>query len=77
MDDAVHVRGSRLALAVGALGVVFGDIGTSPLYAIQTVFSRDAARPVGVNPDAVYGAISLVFWAIVVIATTSGSAVAE
>jgi KUP system potassium uptake protein len=60
---------SRLALAVGALGVVFGDIGTSPLYAIQTVFSRDVARPVGVNPDAVYGVISLVFWAVVIVVT--------
>jgi KUP system potassium uptake protein len=62
-------RGSRVALVVGALGVVFGDIGTSPLYAIQTVFSRDAERPVPVDPDAVYGVISLVFWAIVIIVT--------
>jgi KUP system potassium uptake protein len=56
-------------LAVGALGVVFGDIGTSPLYAIQTVFSRDATRPVPVEPDAVLGVISLVFWAIVIVVT--------
>jgi KUP system potassium uptake protein len=60
---------SRLALAVGALGVVFGDIGTSPLYAIQTVFSTDVARPVGVERDAVYGVISLVFWAVVIVVT--------
>jgi KUP system potassium uptake protein len=64
-----QVRGSRIALAVGALGVVFGDIGTSPLYAIQTVFSPDAERPVGVDQDAVYGVISLVFWAIVIVVT--------
>jgi KUP system potassium uptake protein len=57
------------ALVVGALGVVFGDIGTSPLYAIQTVFSRDADRPVPVNPEAVYGVISLVFWAVVIVVT--------
>jgi len=69
MDDAVHMRASRIALAVGALGVVFGDIGTSPLYAVQTVFSADAARPVGVDPDAVYGVISLVFWALVIVVT--------
>src|SRR5215207_6550841 len=67
MDDAVHMRASRIALAVGALGVVFGDIGTSPLYAIQTVFSADAARTVGADRDAVYGVISLVFWAVMIV----------
>jgi len=54
------------ALAVGALGVVFGDIGTSPLYSIQTVFALDdgAIRPVA---DDVYGVISMVFWAVTII----------
>jgi KUP system potassium uptake protein len=60
---------SRLALGFGALGVVFGDIGTSPLYAVQTVFSRDVARPVPVDADAVYGVISLIFWAVVIVVT--------
>jgi KUP system potassium uptake protein len=61
----VH-RGGMLALSLGALGVVFGDIGTSPLYALQTVFSIDngAVRPV---PGDVYGVLSLVFWSILVI----------
>ena len=54
------------ALTVGALGVVFGDIGTSPLYAIQAVFTADSGR-VHVNPTDVYGVISLVFWAITII----------
>jgi KUP system potassium uptake protein len=49
--------------------VVFGDIGTSPLYAVQTIFSRSATRPVSVNPEDVYGVISLVFWAITIIVT--------
>jgi KUP system potassium uptake protein len=55
-----------LALALGALGVVFGDIGTSPLYAVQTVFSIDngIVRPV---PADVYGVISLMFWSILLI----------
>ena len=57
------------ALTLGVLGVVFGDIGTSPLYAIRTVFSRDAARPVSIDPGDVYGVISLVFWAITIIVT--------
>ena len=54
------------ALTLGALGVVFGDIGTSPLYALQTVFLADghAVRPV---PQDVYGVISLVFWSITMI----------
>jgi KUP system potassium uptake protein len=59
-------RGPLVVLAVTALGVVFGDIGTSPLYALQTVFSIDngAVRPV---PSDVYGVISLVFWSILLI----------
>ena len=69
MGVAHHTRPSRAVLGLGALGVVFGDIGTSPLYAVQTVFSRDADRPVGVDPDAVYGVISLVFWALVIVVT--------
>ena len=54
------------ALTVGALGVVFGDIGTSPLYALQTVFAADhhAVHP---TQTTVYGVISLVFWTITII----------
>src|SRR5947209_1380176 len=56
----------RPALLLGALGVVYGDIGTSPLYALQTVFSIDNGdvRP---TPSDVYGVISLVFWSITLI----------
>ena len=46
-----------LLLALGALGVVFGDIGTSPLYTIQTIFLRIEA-----TPENVVGAISSIFW---------------
>jgi KUP system potassium uptake protein len=55
--------GAALLLAAGALGVVFGDIGTSPLYALQATFTE------AVTPDrtGVYGVISLVFWAITLI----------
>ena len=60
-----HGRSSSL-VALGALGVVFGDIGTSPLYALQTVFSIDngAVRP---TPGDVYGVISMMFWSITLI----------
>ena len=53
-------------LVIAALGVVFGDIGTSPLYALQTVFSLDhnEVRP---TPGDVYGVISLVFWSVTLI----------
>ena len=52
-----------LLLGAGALGVVFGDIGTSPLYALQAVFTS-AVQP---TQAGVYGVISLVFWAITLI----------
>src|SRR5450631_3110857 len=54
------------ALTLGALGVVFGDIGTSPLYALQTVFTADN-HAVHANQAEVYGVISLVFWSITMI----------
>ena len=54
------------ALTLGALGVVFGDIGTSPLYALQTVFHVDHGA-VPVTHTTVYGVLSLVFWAITII----------
>ncbi len=61
---AVHRPAGALMLA--ALGVVFGDIGTSPLYALQTVFSLDHGK---VQPTAgdVYGVISLVFWSVTLV----------
>ena len=67
-DGSRPGRGRRgvVALALGALGVVFGDIGTSPLYALQTVFTADD-NAVQTNPVEVYGVISLVFWAITLI----------
>ena len=54
------------ALTLGALGVVFGDIGTSPLYALQTVFHADHGA-VPTTRAAVYGVLSLVFWSITII----------
>jgi KUP system potassium uptake protein len=61
-----HAKAGKAALTLGALGVVFGDIGTSPLYALQTVFTHDN-RAVPTSDEAVYGVISLVFWAITII----------
>ena len=53
-------------LTLGALGVVFGDIGTSPLYSLQTVFSIEHNTVEPTHQD-VYGVISLVFWSITVV----------
>ena len=53
------------ALAVGSLGVVFGDIGTSPLYALQAVFVDHHIIPL--TAEAVHGVISMVFWSITLV----------
>jgi KUP system potassium uptake protein len=54
---------------VGALGVVFGDIGTSPIYTLQTVFSPSDPHPVPVSTENVFGVVSLVFWSVMIIVT--------
>jgi KUP system potassium uptake protein len=58
---------ARGALALGALGVVFGDIGTSPLYTVQTIFSPSDPHRVTVTTEHVYGVISLIFWSVMII----------
>ncbi|GAA2147175.1 potassium transporter Kup [Glycomyces algeriensis] len=60
---------TRLALVVGALGIVYGDIGTSPIYALQTIFNPADPHPVPVTIDNVYGIISLIFWSLMLIVT--------
>ncbi len=59
-----HGRGPLLALTVGAIGVVFGDIGTSPLYAMRE--SSPAPRRAEM---AVLGVLSLIFWALILVVT--------
>jgi KUP system potassium uptake protein len=51
----------RVAIVVGALGVVFGDIGTSPIYTIQTVFDPGDPHPVPISQNNVYGVVSTIF----------------
>jgi KUP system potassium uptake protein len=58
-------RGAVVA-AVAALGVVFGDIGTSPLYAFKTVFTLDGGL-VRADEGDVYGVVSLMFWSVTII----------
>jgi KUP system potassium uptake protein len=59
-------RAGAAALTLGALGVVFGDIGTSPLYALQTVFHADHGA-VPTSDSAIYGVLSLIFWSVTII----------
>lgn len=60
-------RQATAALALAALGVVYGDIGTSPLYTVKTVF--DASTGVPLNAATIVGAVSVIFWALMVVVT--------
>ena len=55
------------ALIVGAIGVVFGDIGTSPLYALKETFAGH--HPMSVEPASILGVLSLIFWTIMALVT--------
>lgn len=59
-------QGRVAALALAALGVVYGDIGTSPLYAFKEVFAN-GQHPVPITPENVFGALSLVFWSLTIV----------
>lgn len=58
---------SLTKLAVGAIGVVFGDIGTSPLYAFRETFGGH--HPLALDPEHIYGVISLMFWSMMLVVT--------
>jgi KUP system potassium uptake protein len=61
-----HTKAGTAALALGALGIVYGDIGTSPLYAFKEAFT-EKSHEMTVDPINVYGICSLAFWALVII----------
>ncbi len=63
----MHSRQAMPALTVAAIGVVFGDIGTSPLYALKEIFNGH--HPIPVTPENILGILSLVFWSIMVLVT--------
>ena len=58
-------RGVPVAASLGALGVVFGDIGTSPLYALKE--AAHAASHGGLTPETVLGVLSLILWSLIVV----------
>src|SRR6202012_2315040 len=60
-----HKSGQKLApLALAALGVVYGDIGTSPLYAVSACFT---GPNIAVTPEHIFGLLSLIFWSLVLV----------
>ena len=65
-SDNSH-KHSLPTLMIGAIGVVYGDIGTSPLYAMKESFV--GAHPLAVDPLHIFGVLSLVFWSLMLIVT--------
>jgi len=63
-----HNHKQMAALTLAALGVVYGDIGTSPLYALKEVFGG-AHNPVPITPENILGILSLFFWSLMVVVT--------
>jgi KUP system potassium uptake protein len=66
-EGAAGGRGRSAVLMLGAVGVVYGDIGTSPLYTMREVFGGHHA--LAFTPENVYGLLSVIFWALVVVVT--------
>ena len=66
MDNNNAHKTALHTMALAALGVVFGDIGTSPLYTMKEVFSA-GHHPLALNPGNVYGILSLITWALILI----------
>jgi hypothetical protein len=65
----VIAHAGKAALALGALGVVYGDIGTSPLYTEQVIFGSYKATA-HITPATAYGVVSLIFWALTIVVST-------
>src|SRR5579863_5598855 len=65
--SAPHSSGSFWWLSLGALGVVFGDIGTSPLYALSTALGN--IKDVGIGQAETIGVVSLIVWALLITVT--------
>ncbi|HVB46895.1 MAG TPA: potassium transporter Kup [Burkholderiales bacterium] len=65
MANGTTPHHSRVALTLAALGVVYGDIGTSPLYAVKETFGEGHGIPL--NPENVLGGLSTIFWALMIV----------
>lgn len=69
--SSTHVEKTQPVAKVmlAALGVVYGDIGTSPLYALQEAFNKHSHHPLPVTPDNILGVLSLIVWSLLIIVT--------
>src|SRR5580692_7180851 len=65
--DLTHSSGRFWVLTLGSIGVVFGDIGTSPLYALQTALGQ--FKGAALRPADVIGVVSLIIWALLIVVT--------
>src|SRR6478735_6916427 len=64
--EAAHTKGLPIVATLGALGIVYGDIGTSPLYALKEA-AKAAAHGGPLISDAILGVVSLILWALILI----------
>src|SRR3954462_9373305 len=64
-----HSTAGFKSLMLGSIGVVYGDIGTSPLYALREAVTAASGGVAGVTPQAVLGVLSLILWALVIVVT--------
>jgi len=64
-ESNAHPKSRLPVLALAALGIVYGDIGTSPLYALKEVFA--GTHPVPITPANIFGILSLVFWSLMIV----------
>ena len=65
MTSQQHKKSSLAALTLAAVGIVYGDIGTSPLYTLKTIF--DPTHGLALNHDNLVGVVSLIFWGLTMI----------
>jgi len=66
---ATPTRSAFLALTIGSIGVVYGDIGTSPLYALREAVSASIGEGGAITRDSVFGVLSLILWALIITVT--------
>ena len=64
-----HSTAGFKALTLGSIGVVYGDIGTSPLYALREAVVASGATGSAAGPQMVLGVLSLILWALIVVVT--------
>jgi len=68
-DEGTRAKASFWALMLGSIGVVYGDIGTSPLYALRESVAAAAGTGNGPSEPVVLGILSLIFWALILVVT--------